>query len=72
MKPLTKTTNEFKAGMPLKLAYKRPVTSPEVMAETIGRDASPHKKLTPPKFHEALVDFHNPGIGWMTRLIRTL
>jgi len=71
MKPQPKTTNEFKAGTPLKLVHKRPVTAPEVMAATIGRDASEKMKRNPVHVEYAPVSCVTPGLGWITRVFRT-
>ncbi len=36
----------------------------DAISQTIGRDAKPVRKLTPPVFEDAQIDFTNKGIFW--------
>ena len=57
-------TNRFKSTPKLEVikGTKFKATDPEVMAKTIGREASQYHKLNPPKFEEAKIDFHQKGL----------
>lgn len=41
-------------------------TDKKVMGATIGRDASEFLKRKQPVFPPELVEFHNPGIKWLS------
>lgn len=46
-------TNQFKKG-------NEPAK--DAISQTIGRDARPVRKLTPPVFEDAKIDFWNPNV----------
>lgn len=49
---------------------KKKLTQQEIIAETIGRDASQKRKLNPPNFPVETVSFNNPWIAWGQTLER--
>lgn len=58
--------NEFKQGIPTKQHQNY-----EAISRTIGRDARPVQKLTPPVFEDAVISLKKPGIFWLGAIIRT-